>query len=230
MPFDHTIHGSRRLLRATTLMATLTAAFAWASDASAGDTQRRGLQIEGMVGGVACIPGRARCHQDSLTISGRTRPSFGTGAALGFRPVKWFMFGAIYRFGMLNPDYRVDPGSSYRWAGQHTVALMLRPIIPIWRFDFGLNIAPGYGRQVFYVDHGKDRDITQGFSLLLGPTIDAYVTRHFFVGAEVDFIFNAQKKVCQRRDGASTCNSNPAPRVAPVHQVLFGLHLGATFG
>lgn len=219
----------RRLLPSAIMMTTLAVGLAWTSEAAA-ETQRRGIQVEGMIGGAACLPGRAPCRQEGLTFDGRTRPSFATGAALGFRPFKWLMVGGLYRLGMLNPDYRVDAGSSYRWAAQHTFAVMMRPILPIWRFDLGLNIAPGYGRQVFRMRDGSDRDVSQGFSFLFGPTVDVYVARRLFVGAEVDFILNTQKKVCERREGATTCTTTPERRITPTHQVLFGLHAGMTFG
>lgn len=220
---------SRRLLQSTIVMATLAAGLAWTSEAAA-ETERRGLQVEGMIGGAACLPGRAPCRQHGLLLDGRTRPSFATGASLGFRPVKWFMIGGLYRLGMLNPDYRVDTGSSYRWAAQHTFALMFRPILPIWRFDLGFNIAPGFGRQVFRMHGGTGRVVSQGFSFLVGPTVDLYVTRRVFLGGEVDFIFNTQKKVCEHHDSATTCTTDPERRITPTHQVLFGLHMGMTFG
>lgn len=219
-----------RSLRVLTVSSLACGGLAWANEAGAAETTRRGLQIEGMVGGSACIPGRAACHQNTLLIDGGTHPSFGVGAAIGFRPVKWFMVGGMYRYGMLNPSYRLDTGPAYSSAGQHTWAVMFRPILPLWRMDLGFNIAPGFGRQVFRMSHGNDRDLSQGFSMLIGPTIDFYVTKHFFLGAEVDFIFNTQKKVCERRDSNTTCTTQPTRKIAPVHQVLFGLHLGATFG
>jgi hypothetical protein len=191
------------------------------------DENRRGLQLEGMIGGAGCIPGRAPCHQDNDVLDGKTLPSFGVGGAIGIRPVKWFMIGALYRWGMFHPGYSTGDGVDYTWGGQHTVALMLRPIIPIWRFDLGLNIAPGFGRQVFRREEGKDRDYSQGFAFLVGPVLDIFVTDNFFLGAEVDFIFNTQAKVCQRRGGDTTCfRESDQPTLTPTHQVLFGIHLG----
>ncbi len=203
----------------------------WSTRAQAYDKpERRGGQVEGIIGANACLPGRAPCSSDGLVFDGVTRPSFGVGAGLGFRPVRWFMIGALYRYGMNNPDYRVQDGPSYRSAGQHTFAVTFRPILPIWRFDLGLNIAPGFGRQVFRINDGGDRDISQGFSFLTGPTFDFFITRRFFLGAEVDFIFNTQRKVCERRGSDTNCTRSPDRRVAPTHQVLFGLRIGGTFG
>jgi hypothetical protein len=75
---------------------------------------KRGGQVEGMIGGAGCIPGRAPCRHDEAVFSGGTRPSFATGAALAWRPVKFFMLGAIYRWGMLNPVFDADDGGSSR--------------------------------------------------------------------------------------------------------------------
>jgi len=205
-------------------------ALAWQGTASAVEPNRRGGQIEGMIGGAACIPGRAPCHQSDLLFDGTTLPSFGTGVALAARPVRWFMLGGIYRFGMFHPRYDVSDGPDYRWAGQHTVGFLMRPILPIWRFDLGFNIAPGYSRQIFKLDAGRDRDISQGFAMLIGPTFDVFLTERFFIGGGVDFIFNTQKKVCQSRGGTTECGVKLERRVAPTHQVLFGFRLGGTFG
>jgi hypothetical protein len=207
-----------------------TTAFARPDEASAIEPNRRGGQAEGMIGGAACIPGHAPCHQSELLFDGTTLPSFGTGFAIGARPVRWFMLGGIYRFGMFNPRYDVGDGPDYRWAGQHTVGFLMRPILPIWRFDLGFNIAPGYSRQIFRLDAGHDRDISQGFAMLIGPTFDIFLTTNFFIGAGVDFIFNTQRKSCQVRGGATMCSVNSQRRIAPTHQVLFGLRLGGTFG
>lgn len=191
--------------------------------------ERRGLQIEGMIGGAGCIPGRAPCRYQGELFSGYTQPSLGVGGTLGWRARRWFLIGAMYRLGMFTPNYDgVD--SNYRYAAQHTAALVLRPILPIWRFDLGLNVAPGYSRQVFRYDRSKDRDWTQGFSMMVGPTIDVFITDRFFLGAEVDFIFNTQRRVCIERGDTQQCANDPARPLAPTHQALFGLHLGGTIG
>ena len=190
---------------------------------------RRGFQLEGMIGGAGCLPGRAPCRYQTDLFSGYTQPSLGVGATLGWRAQRWFFLGAMYRLGMFHPNYD-GPDSNYRYGAQHTVALVLRPILPIWRFDLGLNIAPGYARQVFRYDRSSDRDWSQGFSMMVGPTIDVFITDRFFLGAEVDFIFNTQRRVCMERGDAQLCANSAERQVAPTHQALFGLHLGGTFG
>jgi hypothetical protein len=190
--------------------------------------ERNGAQLEGMIGGAGCIPGRAPCRYETDPFTGRTRPSLGTGVTLGWRAARWLMLGGYYRLGMFRPIYD-GPDPSYRYAAQHTVGVVLRPILPIWRFDLGLDIAPGYSRQVFRYDGSRDRDWSQGFAMMVGPTIDVFITDRFFLGAEVDFIFNTQRRVCQQRGDTELCANNVSRQVAPTHQSLFGLHLGGTF-
>lgn len=208
------------------------AALAWMlspGTAHAAEPERNGAQLEGMIGGAGCIPGRAPCRYDNEVFSGYTGPSFGTGATLGWRAQRWFMLGAMYRLGMFDPDYS-GQDSSYRYAAQHTVAVVMRPILPVWRFDLGLNVAPGFSRQVFRYEGSQDRDYSQGFSMTVGPTIDLFITQRFFIGAEVDFIFNTQRRVCMERGDTNLCQLSPERQVAPTHQALFGLHLGGTIG
>lgn len=191
--------------------------------------ERRGFQLEGMIGGAGCIPGRAPCRYEGDLFNGYTRPGLGVGGTLGWRARRWFFLGAMYRLGMFAPNYN-GLDSNFRYAAQHTVALVLRPILPIWRFDLGLNLAPGYSRQVFRYDRSNDRDWTQGFSMMVGPTIDVFITDRFFLGAEVDFIFNTQRNLCIERGDSQQCVNDPERPLAPTHQALFGLHLGGTFG
>lgn len=228
-------HRSRRrssrssLASAIAILAPLGVAFAVSNDAEA-KPNKRGGQIEGMLGAAGCIPGRAPCRHDTLVFDGGTRPSFATGAALAWRPVKFFMLGAIYRYGMMNPVYESEDGEDYRWAAQHTIGFLMRPILPLGRVDLGFNFAPGFGRQVFRLNRGSDRDLSQGFAMLLGPNVDIFITNNFFLGGGVDFIFNTQRRVCQTRDSMTDCTTDPIRDVAPTHQVLFGLRLGGTFG
>lgn len=220
-------------LRSLSIAAAVIASQAVATPASA-DPNRRGIQVEGMIGGAGCLDGRVDCERDEPDdlLSGRSRPSFGTGVALGVRPLRWLMVGGLYRWGMFDPAYRSDGQDTYRWSGQHTAAVFVRPIIPIWRVDLGLNIAPGYSRQVFRRHGPVDRDYSQGFALLTGPTVDIFVTEHLFLGGEVDLIFNTQRRACQRREQGTTCfdiGDGDQPSPAPTHQLLFGFHIGGTF-
>lgn len=194
------------------------------------DVQRRGGQWEILVGGAGCIPGRVACRHDSVDFAlGTTKPSFATGATLGWRATRWFMIGAAYRLGMFNPDYQVQSGGSYDVAYQNSGFLVLKPILPIWRFDLGLDLAPGFSRQVFKIDRNS-KDYSQGFAFMVGPSIDVFVSRRIFLGGKVDFIFNAHPVICSERGGDRSCSHDTSRRLAPVHQALFGFHLGGTFG
>jgi hypothetical protein len=227
--------GTRRRARGGLAASTASAAllvFGYAGTASAHpNVERDGGQIEGLVGGSNCLPGKVACRHDNDTLSGHTRGSFGGGVSLGWRAARWFFIGGAYRFGLLRPDYETfGLDADYRWGAQHTIVALARPILPIWRFDLGVNIGPGFSRQVFrYDDRGYD--YTQGFTFLTGPTIDVFITRHMFLGFEADFIFNVHDKTCQRRGGDTTCHDGRrSTDLAPVHQVIYGLHVGGTFG
>lgn len=153
-------------------------------------------------------------------------PSFAIGGNIGFRPIPWLIFGGLYRWGMFNPDFDVAGSDRYQWAGQHTVGLFVRPVLPIWRFDLGVNIAPSYARQVFVRNNNSAEDYSQGFAVLVGPTIDFFLTDRFFIGAEIDFVFNTQNELCRNVGGEVRCFEDDELAIAPTHQVLFGLHVG----
>jgi len=219
----------RALPTSAALFLSLAGSLALSATAAA-DENRRGIQVEGMVGGSACMNGRADCHYDHVEFDGRTRPSFGTGLTIGARPLRWLMVGGMYRWGMFNSSYHtLSETDAYRWSGQHTAAVFIRPMIPVWRFDLGFNVAPGYSRQVFRRNEGRDADYSQGFAMLVGPTVDVYLTDRFFIGAEVDLVFNAHRESCRRRGGETSCTEQPQPSPAPTHQALFGLNFGWTF-
>jgi hypothetical protein len=223
---------SRRVLPIASAAAAALVVFVHAEPASAHpDVERSGVQFEGLIGGSNCLPGKVHCRADNPTLNGITRGSFGTGVSLGWRAASWFMLGAGYRFGLFRPDYQtVGLDADYDWGAQHTVVALARPILPIWRFDLGVNIGPGFSRQLFRFENG-DKDFTQGFTFLTGPTVDIFVTRHVFLGFEADFIFNVHDDVCQRRGNEINCiDGRRDSDLAPVHQVIYGFHVGGTFG
>ncbi|MCX4241060.1 hypothetical protein [Paraliomyxa miuraensis] len=233
----HSILGMHTMNRTLTIMAGA-AALALAmspNEAQAavggadGDGNRpKGVELEGMIGGAGCIPGRAPCRYEDQFFNGYTAPSFGLGVTLGHRAAPWLLWGGLYRMGMFTPRYE-GPDAGYSVAAQHTVAAFVRPILPIWRLDLGFTFAPGYGRQAFYYEHSRDRDYSQGFSMLLGPTIDFWVGPTMFVGAEIDFVFNTQRRVCSQRGSSESCRVETVNQVAPTHQALFGFHIGGVF-
>lgn len=191
---------------------------------------RRGGQIDGVIGGSNCIPGKAQCRSDDPTLNGATRGSIGGGVAIGWRPLRFLSFGAMYRGGHLRTDYEiVGVSEAYDHGAQHSALAYVRPTLPIWRFDLGVNLAPGYSRQIFYFRNG-DQDYSHGFTFLVGPVIDIFVTRRLFMGFEADFIFNAHDKVCEKRGNTTNCVDTDDNHLAPVHQVIYGFHIGFTFG
>lgn len=206
-----------------------------ASDAQAGrpNIKRKGGQWGIMLGGSTCIPGKAKCARDNLedggiTIDGKTRPSFGLGAELGYRLNKWAFVGASYNLGFFDTSYEVNNTDYYKRGYQNSIYGVFRPIVAAWRFDFGLGMGPGFSRQVFVTEDGN-KDYSQGFSWKFAPTIDLFVSRRVFVGAKMDFLLNAHNKTCRQEGGTSVCNATQDRDIAPVHQMLFGIHLGGTF-
>lgn len=194
---------------------------------------RKGGQWGVMLGGAACIPGKAACARDSVTdggvtVDGKTRPSVGLGAELGYRFNRWAFLGASYNLGFFDTSYEVDGRSNYKRAYQNSIYGIFRPTLAAWRFDFGLGMGPGFSRQVFVLDDG-DRDYSQGFSFKIEPTIDIFVTRRVFVGAKMDLLLNAHGKTCREEGDTTTCLETGSRDIAPVHQMIFGLHVGGTF-
>lgn len=193
---------------------------------------RKGGQWGVMLGGSACIPGtKTKCSRDDLTdvgVAGKTRPSFGMGVELGYRLNKWVFLGAAYNLGFLSPDYEIVDEPEYDLALQNSVYAVIRPSVPVWRFDFGADIAPGFSRLAFR-RKGGDKDYSQGFSFKVGPVIDIFITKRIFLGAKLSFLFNAHGKTCEQRGNQTTCVDHEDKHLTPIHQMLFGLHVGGTF-
>lgn len=230
------IFDSKRTIRLIQCLSPALVAGAWLLSASAAEAaptvKRRGGQWSLTMGASACIPGKADCKRNevldgNLVIDGRSRLSFGMGADIGYRFNRFFFLGGAYTFGMFNTDYEVAQGEGFKHAYQNSVFLIARPTIPVWRFDFGLGLGPGYSRQTYRYDN-RDKDFTEGFSWVFSPSIDFFVTRRIFLGGKVDFILNAHSRTCQRRDDTTHCidGDNTLGR---VHQTIFGFHLGGIF-
>jgi hypothetical protein len=219
---------------AAPLLITLLAALAVPEVASAADIKRRGGQAEGTFGASLCIPGKGEC-KSADTVSGKTGPSFGMGFLIGFRPIRSLLIGGAYNLGFFNPDYRVGGDDLYKSAYQNSLFAVIRGILPIWRMDLGLEVAPGWSRQTFRardtsVLNPISKTYSQGFALKLAPVVDFFITRRFFIGAKVDFIFNFHKQTCVEFQGGSReCGEASDYKQASVHQMLVGFHLGSTF-
>ena len=221
-------------LAATPVLVALLAALAIPDVASAADVKRRGGQVEGTFGASLCIPGKGEC-KSSDNVSGKTSPSFGMGFLLGFRPIRSLLIGGAYNLGFFNPNYRQGGEDQYKSAYQNSVFAVVRAIIPVWRVDIGLELAPGWSRQTFKARDNVglnpiERTYSQGFALKAAPVVDFFITRQFFVGAKVDFIFNFHKQSCVEFSGGNRiCGESSDYKQAAVHQMLVGFHLGGTF-
>lgn len=193
--------------------------------------KRKGGQWGVMMGGSACIPGKAECTRETVTVDGRTRPSVGTGAELGYRFNRFVFAGAAYNLGFFDTDYEVSgaAASGYRRGYQNSVFGVVRPTLPAWRFDFGLGLGVGFSRQTFKWDNSEDKDYSQGLAFKLSPTVDFFVSRRVFIGAKMDLLLNAHGRTCHQRGANTNCTDVGDTDVAPVHQMLFGLHVGGTF-
>ncbi|MCH9686523.1 MAG: hypothetical protein K0V04_34135 [Deltaproteobacteria bacterium] len=195
--------------------------------------KRKGGQYGIIFGGAACIPGKAECARDNVsdggvTIDGRTRPSFGMGAELGYRFNRYVFAGAAYNLGFFDTSYEVSGADNYRRGFQNSVFGVVRPTLPVWRFDFGLGLGPGFSRQTFVHENG-DKDYSQGFAFKLAPTIDIFLTRRVFLGAKLDLILNGHRRTCAQTGNTTNCVDTGSTDLAPVHQMVFGLHVGGTF-
>lgn len=203
-----------------------------ATAARAADVKRRGGQAEVLMGGSMCIPSHAACRA-ATDVVGSTGPSMGLGFTLGFRPLRTLMIGAAYNVGFFNPNYLTSDTSAdaFRLAYQNSVFAVIRGILPLWRFDFGLEIGPGFSRQAFLSKGALpyDKQFSQGFALKTAPVIDLYVTRQFFIGAKIDFLWNFHRQVCADAGGTRVCQTRGNNDQASVHQMIVGVHLGGTF-
>lgn len=215
------------------VIAAVVLTFTAASAAHAADVKRRGGQAEVLIGGTMCIPSRADC-KTATDVIGKTGPSMGLGFTLGFRPLRTLMIGASYNAGFFNPDYLAYGTNSdaFRLGYQNSVYAVIRGIIPIWRLDFGLEVGPGWSRQTFTSQKGVlpyDKQFSQGFSLKTAPVINLYVTRQFFIGAKIDFLWNFHREVCTQTGDSRLCMRKATDDQASVHQMIVGVNLGGTF-
>jgi len=203
-----------------------------APNAAEAKPKRRGLQKEFMIGASTCISGRAECSAENDAIAGRTNPHVGVGVTLGYRPLRFLMFGAAFNLGFFNPEYEAAGADVYRHARQHSYFGIMRLILPIWRFDIGLEVGPGWSRQIF---RGTEklpfsRVFSQGFAMKTGPVIDIFVTRRLFLGIRADIIINRHNRVCtDDLEWQRSCASAQDTDQAAVHQVTTGFHIGSVF-
>ena len=241
----------RRSLVKTLRYPILAAAAIGGMTVAAGDAEarrrpniiRKGGQAGIMLGGSACIPGKAKCNRDAVsdggvTLDGPNRPSFGGSAELGYRFNKYVFLGAHYNIGFFDvrqlslsgtPDSgRPRSTDPVKRGYQNSIYVVVRPTLPAWRFDFGLGVGPGFSRQAFRHENG-DKSYTQGFSFLISPSIDIWVSKRIFLGAKLDLLLNGHGKTCHQVGNTTQCFKTNNSDLAPVHQMVFGLHFGGTF-
>jgi hypothetical protein len=188
--------------------------------------KRKGGQAEVLAGASACIPGKGECKDETL---GGTSPSVGMALDVGWRANKAFFIGAGYGIGWFNPTWETPAGREFRSAYNQGVFGILRAYIPIWRIDFGFELAPGWSRQTFVTKGAGTRNYSQGFALRPGLSLDIWVGRHVFVGAKLDFIFNFHNETCAKSKIARDCSIGDNFRQTRVHQLIGGVHVGGTF-
>ncbi len=185
-----------------------------------------------LLGASMCIPGRAACSRDAgsgaVSVDGRTRPSFGMAAELGFRFNPYVSAGVHYTLAFLDADYEVEGASDYERVFVHGVYGVVRPTLPRGRVDFSLGLGAGFARQVLRRSDSQ-RDYADGFSALLSPGIDVFVSSRVFVGASADVLLNAPRRTCHEDGDATTCARASSLDAIPIHNTVFGLRVGGTF-
>lgn len=204
----------------------MTAALAWPNAADAREPKRSGGQADFMVGGSGCIPARGDCKDD--TGETLTKGSAGFAVDLGWRAHKAFFLGASYTIGWFTPTWKVDGSREFKNAFNQGVFLLLRAYIPIWRIDIGLELSPGYSQTAF-VNKGSDlRDVSKGFALRPGASLDFRLFKRLFLGVRVDVLLNFHSRFCTI-DGDRVCGGQSTTPQLPIHQVIGGIHFGANF-
>lgn len=176
-----------------------------------------------------CLDGRngANCRTVPGSASeGKLKPSFAFTKEFGYR-IPWALFGVSYSLGFLRPSWTL-PGQdsdvtdiSY----QHSILAVIRPTLPIWRFDLGLNIAPGWSRQVYRRDW-SNRTYTQGFALGVGVVASVNLTQSWIIGFRWDAISNFHSKMCSSTKSSDThCVDMPDGSPSALNMGLSGLFL-----
>lgn len=176
------------------------------------DPYRHGMQWRLLVGGSGCMPGAVKCHANG----GRTYPSFGSAADLGYLFEGMLFVGLGYDFGLLHPSYGDDPLRNTWKRGQyHGLFSMVKGYLPIHIFRPGLGIGPGWLRQSFVANDGTRRT-TDAFAVRITPSMDFTLSTRFFFGFSADFLLNTA-----RRRGSAD--------LGPTHAVVFGVNVGGGF-
>lgn len=176
-----------------------------------------------------CLNGRndAKCRTPIGGVGeAKLKPSFAFTKEFGYR-IPWALFGVSYSLGFMRPSW-TGPGVESETTDisyQHSLLAVIRPTLPIWRFDLGFNIAPGWSRQVLRRDW-SDRTYTQGFALGLGVVASVNLTQSWIVGFRWDAISNFHSKMCSStKDTDTICVDVPDGRPSALNMGLSGLFL-----
>lgn len=187
-----------------------------------GRHRREGMYSSLTLGFSNCLDGRNNANCDRGFGLGSTKGSVGFTKEMGYR-IPWFFGGLSYSLGFMRPSRGFDPVDT---AYQHSILVVLRPTLPIWRVDFGVNVAPGWSRQVARGSKWSDRVYTQGFALGLGVVAALNITRKWIIGMRWDAISNFHGKTCISSSNSSkVCTELPDGAPAAVNQGLTGLFL-----
>lgn len=187
-----------------------------------GRLRREGMYSSLTLGFSNCLDGRNDADCNRGMGPGNVQGSVGFTKEMGYR-VPWFFGGLSYSLGFFKPNRGLDPVDT---AYQHSILAVLRPVLPLWRFDIGLTISPGWSRQVFRGANWSDRMYTQGFALGLGAVVAFNITRRWLIGLRWDSISNFHGKVCaSSSSSAKTCREIPDNFPSTVNQGLSGLFL-----
>ncbi len=218
---------SRPLPRLALPFLGLTAALAWPTAADA-KPERRGGQVDIVLGGSGCIPARGDCKfNNGETL---TKGSAGLAFDIGWRAHRAFFMGAGYTIGWFTPTWELEAtgAKAYKAAYNQGVFAVLRAYIPIWRIDIGLEVSPGWTQTTFVGESSDTRNLSRGFALRPGLSLDFRLGKHLFLGARIDVLLNFHTGFCTK-NGSRDCGPQPTIPQVPIHQVIGGIHFGANF-
>jgi hypothetical protein len=216
----------RHLAKLSLPVLGMTAALAWPNAASA-KPERKGGQVDILVGGSGCIPARGDCKFDGEGET-FTKSSVGLAFDIGWRAHRAFFLGAGYTVGWFTPTWQIDGSREYKNAHNQGVFAVLRAYIPIWRIDIGLELSPGWTQTTFVGAGSNTRQLSHGFALRPGLSLDFRLGKRLFVGGRLDFLLDFHSRFCTKAN-ERMCGNQPTVPQLPVHQVIGGVHFGANF-
>ncbi len=193
-----------------------------------------GAILELMPAASLCLPtAAAQCKNPEW---GRTGLMAGGQFSAGYRPLRHIAIGGSYVGAAVTLDWDVTESASipmerqFNGFGQiHAGYLFARPTIGYQRVDFAFEVGGGFSWAKFPGSgpNGFTQMYSRGFSMLLGPTLDVFLARHFYLGVKANFILNVQTRVCiEDADGKRCRRRNKDDDQLPIHQILPGIHLG----